>query len=77
MNKIKKNRGTQSTYKYDNGETLCDIVELAEHFAKNVGNIPETVGFGRACEIHLLAKAFLVLDNKYNNKKKGYSHDKK
>lgn len=64
MNRDMKVRGTQSSYVQSNGTHLCDIEELAEHFSKNVGNIPERVGFGRACEIHLLAKSFLSLQKK-------------
>jgi hypothetical protein len=34
-----------------------------------VGNVPLTVGFNKACELHLLAKNFLVLDKMYQKQK--------
>lgn len=65
----KKVRGTQATYIDENGEQLCDLLELATHLSENVGHVPERVGFGRACELHLLAKNFLVLEKLYQKQK--------
>lgn len=56
-----KIRGTIASYKQVNSNPVCDVKEVAEHLAKNVGNVPETIGFKKACELHLLTKAFLAL----------------
>ncbi len=59
MNK-KLMRGTTSTYIDGKGKATCDLVALAKHYVR-VGNVPERVGFSKACEIALLAEAFLIL----------------
>jgi hypothetical protein len=58
-------RGTIASYKQINSNPICDVQELAEYFSENVGNIPEYVGFKKACEIRLLAKAFIGLERQY------------
>lgn len=56
-----KVRGTIASYKQVNDSPVFDIEEACEHLAENVGNVPEYIGWGKACEIHLIAKGYLQL----------------
>lgn len=60
----KKLRHSTATYEDAKGSQECDLVELAETYRK-IGNIPERIGWVKACEIALLAQAFLILNEKY------------
>lgn len=65
----KKLRHSTATYTDENGSQECDLVELAETYRK-IGNIPERVGWMKACELALLADAFLTLYKKYEKELK-------
>lgn len=62
VHKRKKVAGSSATY-LENGSLRCDLVELSKLY-RYVGNIPERVGWVKACEIANLADAFLVLYKK-------------
>lgn len=56
-----KVRWSTASYKQINNSPICDTIELAEIYSENIGNIPERIGFTKACEIHLLARGYLRL----------------
>lgn len=59
--KERKVRGTTATYRMpDRKNDVCDLDELAEQYC-SVGNVPERLGWQKACEISLLARAYLCL----------------
>jgi hypothetical protein len=68
MTKTKKIRGTEASYTQSDGSHLCDLEQLAKKY-RDIGNIPEHIGFSRAGEIALLAQAFLALKKRYDSEK--------
>ena len=53
-------RGSTATYKNKDGSMECDLVHLAKTYCR-LGEVPERLGWTKACEIALLSEAFLVL----------------
>lgn len=57
---------------------VCDLDELAALYS-NVGNIPERLGWGKACEIAMMARYFAIFrkENKRLLKSSKAVHDTK
>lgn len=58
-----------ATYILKNGNQECDLVKLAKSYS-HIGNIPERIGWLKACEISLLAQCFLKLEKRQRSEGK-------
>ena len=72
MNKQHKVPGSFASYKQGYSKPRCDLVEMAHILADNIGNIPKSIGWNRACEINLFAKKFLELNEQFNKDRKDF-----
>lgn len=64
--KVKKLYASFASYVMEDNSLECDLDEMAKHLAKSIGNVPEHINDKRACEINLLARAYLILSKSSN-----------